>query len=153
MKSIVSSIAILFLLACGALFAQKTPPKHSDESDDQIIAAVVKHATLAGKGIVFLSVNGHDPSPEILRLLSAWNMRVLPTSRLDPAAVPNGLGMFKDKETGEFGRYFVAEIGKRLKADRIEVAGGWGDPCGTYTVVLQNGSWSVEKYKASDICF
>jgi len=153
MKRILSSIVILFLLTCGALFAQKTPPKQPDESDGQIIAAVVIHATLAGRGIVFLSVNGHDPSPEILRLLSAWDMRVLPASGLDHAAVPNGLGMFKDKKTGEFGRYFAAEIGKRLKADRIEVAAGWGQPCGTYTVAFQNGSWSVESYKAWNMCF
>ena len=152
MKRILFSIAV-FLLAGCIVFAQKTPPKQRDKSEDEIIAAVVRHETFTHKGIVFLSVNGHDPSSETLRLLSVWYVRALPASRAVYVPVPNEMGFWKDKKTGELGSYFEAGVGKRISDTRVEVVAGWWQACGTYAVVLQNGSWSVESYKAWDMCW
>jgi len=78
------------------------------------------------------------------------------------------MGSWKDKKTGELGSYFEAGVGKRIgelgsyfeagvgkriSDTRVEVVAGWWQACGTYAVVLQNGSWSVESYKAWDMCW
>jgi hypothetical protein len=145
--------ALSFLLACP-VFAQKAPPKQpKDKSEDEIVAAVIRYATLSEKGIVFLEVNGRDPSPETLRLLSVLYVRVLPSSRMSYVPVPNQVGILKDKKTGELGSLFVVEVGKRLNDAHAEVEAGWWQACGGYAVAFQNGSWFVESYKARSICF
>jgi hypothetical protein len=154
MRKIPWFIATFSLLVSCSVFAQKAPPKQPrDESEDEIVAAVVRYATLAQKGIIFLTVNGHDPSPETLRMLSVWYVRVLPASRAVYVPVPNEVGTWKDKRTGELGSYFEAGVGKRISDTRVEVSAGWWQPCGTYTVIFQHGARSVENYKAWEICF
>ena len=154
MKGILCSVAAIFLLISLAASAQTTLPKRQgDKSEDAIIAAIVRYATLSRKGFVFLRVNGHDPSSATLRLLSEWCVRVLPASQAVFVAVPNESGAWKDVKTGELGSFFEAEDVKPIDDTRFAVSAGWGQPCGTYTVIFKNRIWSVENYKAWDICF
>jgi len=154
MRKILWFITALSLFVSCALYAQKAPPEQQrDRSEDEILAAVLRYATLSQKGIVFLRVNGHDPAPDTLVLLSARRARVLPASRAVYVPVPNGTGTWKDAKTGELGSYFEAENEKRISDTRVELAAGWWQPCGTYTVVFQHGAWSVESYRAWNVCF
>jgi len=154
MRRILWFTVLLSALVSCSVYGQKTSQKQEgDKSESEILAAVIRYATLLRKEIVFLRVNGHDPSPETLRLLSTRNVRILPASRAVYVPVPNGVGAWKDVKTGELGSYFEAENFKRISDSRVEVAGGWWQPCGTYTVIFQGGSWSVENYKAWNMCF
>ncbi len=154
MKRNLCSILLLSVLVGSSVYGQKTSPKkEEDKSETEILATVIRYATLLEKGIVFLTVNGHDPSSETLRLLSAGNVRILPASRAVYVSVPNGVGAWKDVKTGELGSYFTAENAKRITDTRAEVAPGWWQPCGTYTVTFQHGSWSVKNYDAWKECF
>jgi len=154
MEKIIYTIAALLLFLSASASPQKSPTKKvNDKSDDEVLAAVVRFATLARKGVVFLSINGRDPSPDFLRRFAVWYVRVLPKSQAVYVPVPNQVGMFKDKKTGELGSYFELEIDKRLNDARVEVSGGWWQPCGTYTVIFQGGVWSVEGYEAWNMCW
>jgi hypothetical protein len=146
-------LLLSLFVSCVAYSQTASPKKEEDRSEAEILAAVVRYATLPEKGIVFLRVNGRDPSSETLRSLAAWNVRILPASRAVYVSVPNGVGAWKDVKTGELGRYLTAENVKRITGTRVEVAAGWWQPCGTYAVTFQHGSWSVENYKAWDTCF
>jgi len=147
-------VATLILVLAPGTSAQKAPAKQDrKKSEDEIVAAVVRYNTLAQRGVVFLSIAGRDPSPEVLHLLSVWYVRVLPASRAVYVSVPNQAGLWKDKKSGDFGRYFEAYIEKRVSDTRAEVSAGWGQPCGTYVVVLLGGVWSVESYKPWELCF
>jgi hypothetical protein len=153
MRRIPCSVVALFLLVSWAVLAQKAPPKqHVDKSEDEIIATVVRYAALLRKQIIFLSVNGHDPSPATLRLLSEGSPRILPVSRAI-VAVPKEEGVWKDRRAGELGSYFEVEAVKRINDSRVAVSAGWGQACGTYMVIFRNGTWSIENYKAWDSCF
>ncbi len=154
MKKILWSITTFLFLANCTICAQKALPKQEqDKFEDEILAAVLRYATLSQKGIVFLKVNGRDPSPATLRLLSVWYVRALPASRAVFVPVPKLAGAWKDAKTGELGSYFETENVKRISDTRVEVVGGWWQPCGKYTLVFQHGVWSVESYKAFEICF
>lgn len=153
-KKFLWSVATLLFLVNYTIVAQKVQPKRQrDKSEDEILAAVLRYVTLSQKGIVFLRVSGHDPSPETLRLLSVWYVTVLPASRAVFVPVPNLAGAWKDAKTGELGDYFETENIKRISDTRVEIVAGWWQPCGTYTLVFQHGDWSVEGYKAFEICF
>ncbi|MFI5097860.1 MAG: hypothetical protein ACHQT6_07790 [Candidatus Acidiferrales bacterium] len=143
----------VFLFVSGIVFAQKTPLKQPVKSEDEIIAVVVRYAAVSHPEIIFLSVDDQDPSAETLRLLSRWNVRVFPASRAAYVPAPGQAGSWKNKKTGELGTYFAVEAGKYLKDGRVEIAAGWGQPCGTYTLTFGNGAWSVESYKVWDFCF
>jgi hypothetical protein len=153
MRKFLSLVAALSVLGSCGISAQKTSSRQRDTSEDEIIVAVIRNVTRLQKGIGFLEVNGHDPSTEILRRLSAWYVRVLPAWRAVYVPVQNEAGTWKDKKTGELGSYFDAGVGKRISDTRAEVVAGWGQPCGTYTVIFQNGSWSVESCKAWESCW
>jgi hypothetical protein len=154
MRRILWSIVLFSVLANSSVYGQKTSPKQQEvKSEGEVLAAVLRYATLSRKGIVFLRVNGRDPSSETLSLLSARYVRVLPASRAVYFPVPNLAGAWKDVKTGELGSFFEAENVKRISDTRFEMAGGWWQPCGTYTVVFQNSAWSVESYKAGKVCF
>lgn len=154
MRRILWFTVLLSVLVSCSVYGQKTSPKQEEgKSESEILATVIRYATLLRKEIVFLRVNGHDPSPETLRLLSTRNVRILPASRAVYVPVPNGVGAWKDVKTGELGSYFEAENLKWISDTRVEVAGGWWQPCGAYTVTFQDGSWSVENYKAWNMCF
>ena len=145
--------AASFLFVGGIVLAQETAPMQGDKSENEIIATVVRYAAVSHPLIIFLSVDGLDPAPETLRLLSQSNVRVLPASRARYVPAPGAAGAWKDKKTGELGNYFAVEGARHLKGGRVEVAAGWEEPCGTYTVILRDGAWSVESYKAWDFCF
>jgi hypothetical protein len=147
------SIVLLLFLGGTAVVAQKPSTKPRARTQDEIVSAVVRYATRSQKGIVFLSVDGHDPSTEILRLLSTSHVQFLPASQAVYVPVPNEIGNWKDKKSGQLGSYFECDKGALLDSGRAEVSAGWDQPCGTFTVVLQNAVWSVEAYKAWEFCF
>lgn len=153
MWSFFSSVAVFSLFTSSAAFGQKALPKGRDRTKEEIVAAVVRQAAFATNGITFLKVDGQDPSPQTLRMLSDSRRRILPASRAVYVRVPNEVGYWKDKKTGEPGRYFEVESCRTLKDGRVEVFSGWEQPCGTYTVVFNNGAWSVDTYKAWLACY
>ena|SRR5579863_5515763 len=154
MRKMPCLVVALFLFVSCAVLAQKALPKqHVDKSEDEIIATVVRYAALLRKEIIFLSVNGHDPSPATLRLLSEDSLRILPVSRAIYVAVPKEEGVWKDRRAGELGSYFEVEAVKRISDTRVAVSAGWGQACGTYMAIFRNGTWSIENYKAWDSCF
>jgi len=151
----VASLTLMFLTA----FAQSRPSDWHPVVDvarwieeNNIRESVFRYRIERQKfdGVVFLTIDGKDPSDEFMTRFAM----ITPPVRKASGSYSDSQGMSSLRDRSTKRRAILLEVGtiKWLSEDHVELNGGFycGALCadaGIYEVVKKNGRWTVAGYK------
>jgi len=136
------------------IMAQDKASPNREKTEDEIRESVLRYrmAKIPANSLIFLSINGHDPSDTFMTRFAESNKTVKKASQshqsyLDGRGVPS----LSDRATDQPGWLFFVGSITWLSTERVEVKGGmYCDAlcadAGTYLLEEKQGHWVVIHY-------
>ena len=144
-------ILISLRLVSPSICAQK--PRQNEEFNPEIVEAVFRYqitkcAQNTSVAVFLLSVQGKDPSDEVMKRFADDAIRIRKRSMLGQSDPTHE---FIDKESGKFAALLAVDKLKLIEEDRAEVSGSCGFPYGArgykYSLVREENGWIVKRAK------
>ena len=155
-------LAILLAIGCagvssGTAGASKTDTSISSaKGEDDIREAVFRYRMekLRSDELIFLSINGRDPSNEFMARFARSQRKIKKASQSYVAQ--NGIPSLRDRTSDQPGWKFSANAITWVSSGRVEVQGDMycGGLCadsGRYVLERKQGRWVVIKYKVEQV--